>query len=135
MNRVNSRAIKSLSVIVNYPFVSGGRLLVLTNRVATIDEGRETIRNTFKDGSALQKFHDMMIAQGVSVEIAKQLVGSDESVVQSILKLDDTAHKAIALQTGFVQSIDALKLGTIIQRLGQFVSDRRAKVTSFLAVF
>ena len=100
---------------------------MLTNRVQTIDEGRETIRNAFKNGSALQKFHDMIVGQGVSAEIAKQLVGSDESAVQSILKLDDTAHKAIALHTGYVQSIDAFKIGTIIQRLGLFALEHRAK--------
>lgn len=98
--------------------VLGGRLLVLSNRTQTIDEGRELIRQTFQNGTALQKFHDMMIGQGVSKTIADQLVSRDENVVGSILKLSETSQQALAPQTGFIQSIDAFKLGTIVQRIG-----------------
>ncbi|UJR36498.1 hypothetical protein I4U23_029219 [Adineta vaga] len=96
----------------------GGRLLLLTNKAQTVEQGREMIRETFKNGSALKKFHDMIIGQGVSPTIAKQLIDKDEAIVGSILKLSDTTHQAISLQTGFIQSIDAFKLGTIVQRLG-----------------
>jgi thymidine phosphorylase len=78
------------------------------------------IRDTFKNGSALKKFHDMIIGQGVSETIAKQLISDDETIVRSILKLSDISHQAISLQTGFIQSIDSFKLGTIVQRLGMF---------------
>ena len=96
----------------------GGRLLLLTGRVSTIEQGRETIRQTFQNGSALEKFRQMMIGQGVSANIAEQLTSNDETIVRSILKLGDVSHKAISAQTGFIQSIDSFKLGTIIQRLG-----------------
>ncbi len=79
------------------------------------------IRETFKNGLALQKFHDMIIGQGVSATIAQKLISKDETIVESILKLGDICHKAISSQTGFVQSIDSFKLGTIVQRLGMFV--------------
>jgi thymidine phosphorylase len=79
------------------------------------------IRQTFQNGSALQKFHDMLIGQGVSSTIAKQLISTDETVVRSILKLADICHQAISLQTGYIQSIDSFKLGTIVQRLGMFL--------------
>ena len=46
-----------------------GRLLLLTNKVRTIEQGREMIRETFRNGSALQKFYDMIIDQGVSKAI------------------------------------------------------------------
>ena len=100
--------------------ILGGRLLVLADKVKTIDEGREMIRETFKNGSALQKFHDMVIGQGVSETIAKQLISNDESIVGSILKLSDTRHSAISSKSGFVQSFDSFKLGTVVQRLGLF---------------
>jgi thymidine phosphorylase len=77
------------------------------------------IRATFKDGTALQKFHDMIIGQGVSETIAKQLITNDDTIVRSILKLSDISHNAISLQTGFIESIDSFKLGTIVQRLGK----------------
>lgn len=96
----------------------GGRLLQLVNRAETLEQGREMIRQTFIDGSALAKFHKMIIGQGVSDVIAQQLVGSDDTAIQSILKLGSTVHHARAKQKGFVQSIDAFTLGTIIQRLG-----------------
>lgn len=78
------------------------------------------IRATFQNGSALQKFHDMIIGQGVSETIAKQLISNDDTVVRSILKLGEISHQAISVQKGFVQSIDSFKLGTIVQRLGRF---------------
>jgi len=98
----------------------GGRLLLLTNKIQTIEQGREMIRDTFKNGSALKKFHDMIIGQGVSKIIAEQLIDNDEMKINSILKLAHIQHQAIALQTGFIQSIDSFKLGTIVQRLGMF---------------
>lgn len=64
------------------------------------------IRDAFKNGSALQKFHDMMIGQGVSPSIAAQLISNDETVVQSILKLSDVTHQALSTKKGYVQSID-----------------------------
>ena len=70
--------------------------------------------------SALKKFHDMIIGQGVSETIAEQLISKDETIVESILKLAHIHHQAISSQTGFIQSIDSFKLGTIVQRLGMF---------------
>ena len=87
----------------------------------TIEQGREMIRETFRNGSALQKFHDMIIAQGVSKTIAEQLIQPDESILHSILPLASIQHRACATQTGFIQSIDSFKLGTIVQRLGEFL--------------
>ncbi len=99
----------------------GGRLLLLTNKVETIEQGREMIHETFQNGSALKKFREMIIGQGVSPSIAEQLISNDETTIRSILKLGDISHQAISSQTGYVQSIDSFKLGTIIQRLGMFV--------------
>jgi thymidine phosphorylase len=96
----------------------GGRLLLLVNKVETIEQGREMICETFKNGTALKKFHDMIIGQGVSKIIADQLINQDETMSNSILKLANVEHRAIAFQTGFIQSIDSFKLGTIVQRLG-----------------
>ncbi|CAF1543529.1 unnamed protein product [Rotaria sp. Silwood1] len=96
----------------------GGRLLLLVNKVQTIEQGREIIRETFKNGSALKKFHEMIIGQGVSKEIADQLISNDDTIVNSILKLAPIHHQALGSQTGFIQSIDSFKLGTIVQRLG-----------------
>ena len=77
----------------------GGRLL-LTGRVSTIEQGRETIRQTFQNGSALEKFRQMIIGHGVPANIAKQLTSNDDTIVRSILKLGDVSHKAISSQTG-----------------------------------
>ncbi len=87
----------------------------MINKVETIEQGREMIRETFKNGSALVKFHDMIIGQGVSKIIADELVDQSDQ----ILKLANIQHQAISKQTGFIQSIDSFKLGTIVQRLGK----------------
>lgn len=92
--------------------------MLLTERVSTIEQGREVIRQTFQNGSALEKFRQMMIGQGVPANIAEQLTSKDETIVRSILKLGDISHQALSSQTGFVQAIDSFKLGTIVQRLG-----------------
>lgn len=97
--------------------------MLLVNKAKTIEQGREMIRETFRNGSALQKFHDMIIAQGVSKEIAEKLIQPDESIVHSILPLAPVQHRACATQTGFIQAIDSFKLGTIVQRLGKFFSE------------
>jgi thymidine phosphorylase len=89
------------------------------------------IRQTFQNGSALKKFHDMVIGQGVSPTIADQLISTDDTIVRSILKLGDT-HQAISSQTGYVQSIDSFKLGTIVQRLGMFVRKYQSIYFSFI---
>lgn len=99
----------------------GGQLLLLVNKVQTIEQGREMIRESFRNGSALQKFHDMIIGQGVSKEIAEKLIQPDESIVHSILPLASIQHRAYAAQQGFIQSIDSFKLGTIVQRLGKYL--------------
>jgi thymidine phosphorylase len=108
----------------------GGRLLVLSNKVETIEQGREMIRDTFKNGSALRKFHDMIIGQGVSKSIAEQLINTDGN---SILKLAPIQHRALASQTGFIQSIDSCKLGTIVQRLGMFINKSKNLILIFFS--
>ena len=97
----------------------GGRLLLLTNKVQSLEQGREMIRDSFKNGSALRKFKDMIVGQGVSPLVAEALVGTDETKVDSILKLADGQHRAVSSTGGFVQSIDSYILGTLVQRLGK----------------
>ena len=92
---------------------------MLTKNVSTIEEGREKIRQTFENGSALKKFQQMIVGQGVSQSIADQLISDDEEKVRAILKLSEHQHAAVASRQGFVQSIDSFKLGTIVQRLGK----------------
>ena len=118
MNKVKRNALENIEHC--FAHLLGGRLLLLTKNAQTIDQGREMIRETFRNGSALTKFHDMIIGQGVSPVIAKQLISNDETKVQSILKLGSVVHQATSRETGFVQSIDSFKLGTIVQRLGRF---------------
>ena len=101
----------------------------MVNKVETIEQGREMLRETFKNGSALEKFHEMIIGQGVSKTIADELIDQGDE----ILKLANNQHQAIAKQTGFIQSIDSFKLGTIVQRLGKFIfTFQRFLVTSLI---
>ena len=51
----------------------GGYLLQRTKKVSTMKEGAQMILKTLENGQALQKFYEMIIAQGVSSEIAHEL--------------------------------------------------------------
>jgi thymidine phosphorylase len=114
--------------------ILGGRLLLLTNRVQTIEQGREMIRQSFENGTALKKFYEMIVGQGVSKTIAEQLISRNDEHVQAILKLADEQYRAVSLSNGFIQSIDSFKLGTIVQRLGTYRSsyDNTNVSSSFL---
>ncbi|CAF1184559.1 unnamed protein product [Didymodactylos carnosus] len=94
----------------------GGQLLLLINKVETIEQGRELIRNVLKNGNALAKFRDMMIGHGVSQEIANELITTKNE--SSVLKLAEKHYVGRATHSGYVMSIDSFKLGTCVQQLG-----------------
>lgn len=51
----------------------GGYLLARTDKAYTMSEGAKMIQEKLRNGEALKKFHEMIVAQGVSEELAKEL--------------------------------------------------------------
>ena len=70
----------------------GGRLVALTGR-GTAQEGAEMVARTLTDGSALEKFEQMLVAQGVSEGDARELCHGD---VWSVLTAAPTIEEVCA---------------------------------------
>ena len=51
----------------------GGYLLLRTKKVKSMKEGAQLILQTLKNGQALQKFYEMIKAQGVNEQLAHEL--------------------------------------------------------------
>jgi thymidine phosphorylase len=65
--------------------VSGGIILEMKGRVKTLSEGKETILKVLDSGEALEKFHLMLICQGVAEVTATTLCRGDMwSVLPSV---------------------------------------------------
>ncbi|GAB1598623.1 thymidine phosphorylase-like [Argonauta hians] len=98
----------------------GGQLLLMMNQVSCLKEGVKTIQNCIADGSALKKFQQMMVAQGVQEGIAEALCEADDPWMM----FADNNRKAKVVTTfrsskgGYVHGIDALKCGLVIMKLG-----------------
>ena len=92
----------------------GGQLLLANGNAATIEEGRKMINDTFHSGTALAKFKDMMVAQGVSEAVA-QAVCDDP---WKALPIGQSITHIPAPSTGFVAAIEAMPLALVACELG-----------------
>lgn len=53
----------------------------MTHKTKTVDEGRKRVAETLNNGTALEKFKQMLIHQRVSKEVAQQLCYGDCAAV------------------------------------------------------
>lgn len=82
------------------------------------EEGFSMILEAMKDGRALEKFHSMIIHQGVSAETAKELCyGNAHSVFTKAKNETDISYDG---DDGYIQEIDALALANVWKE--EFVS-------------
>lgn len=95
--------------------VQGGHLLLINGKVETKEEGYNKILQTLTDGTALTKFREMMVAQGVSQETATGLCGDDS---YSVLGKAQSLTPILADKDGFVSDIDAMALALVASRHG-----------------
>ena len=61
-------------------FFKGGHILFNVGRVSTPGDGAREIEKILDNGSAMHKFTDMMVAQGVAPEVASRLSDSSSDV-------------------------------------------------------
>ncbi|MEE2811936.1 MAG: thymidine phosphorylase [Candidatus Thermoplasmatota archaeon] len=96
--------------------VQGGILLHATGLVESIEEGAHRIHDSLIDGSALSKFEEMCIAQGVSPAV----FSSERALLDAIGLLDSTllSTEFTAVESGWVSDIDAMALGQVVLELG-----------------
>ena len=89
-------------------------LLVMTKLADTYESAREMIFGVISDGSALKKFQQMCIHQGVNPQIAQQLIEQPTSILpQSAMITEITA-----LGSGYLSNINAMTLAEIARNHG-----------------
>lgn len=87
----------------------GSQMVVLANKAKTLEEAREKLQEVIKNGKAIQKFKDLIEAQG-----------GDSSVVDHPEKLASAPYQIAlpALKSGYVSRIIADQIGIIAMQLG-----------------
>ncbi len=86
-----------------------GHMLVLAGKASTLEEGRALATEARDDGRALEKFRQMVVAQGGSVEQVDD---------PSTLPQAPHTGPVVAPRDGYVGAMDAAALGWAVVRLG-----------------
>ena len=87
----------------------GGHMLVLAGRAATPEEGSTLLQRALDSGRGLQKFREMIAAQG-----------GDPAVCDDVTLLPQPAviRRVAAGRTGYVKDMDTMALGLTAQAMG-----------------
>ena len=87
----------------------GGHMLVLAGRAATPEEGQALLQEALDSGRGLQKFREMIAAQG-----------GDPAVCDDVTLLPQPAviRRVAAGRTGYVKDMDTMALGLAAQAMG-----------------
>jgi thymidine phosphorylase len=96
--------------------VQGGIMLTAAGISDDHDEGAHMIHDSLHDGTAMKKFVDMCVSQGV----AKNIFDSDNSILKALGLLSTTLQttEVCASEEGYVCDINALTLAKISSDLG-----------------
>ena len=94
--------------------LQGAALLAMTGVSADRDEGRRRMEAVLNNGSALDRFRDMCIQQGVEEETAQLLVRNPERVVGT------APHQTTVLadREGYVNDHDAMAMAQLARQHG-----------------
>ncbi|XP_048410573.1 thymidine phosphorylase [Stegostoma tigrinum] len=101
---------KDLEELVTY---LGSHLLYLCGKAESSEVGEEAIKDVLKNGTALGKFQAMLVAQGVTTDLARALCQGKE-----ILKRARKQEELKAEAEGIIQAIHSLPLAKVLQELG-----------------
>ncbi|XP_043569857.1 thymidine phosphorylase isoform X3 [Chiloscyllium plagiosum] len=91
----------------------GGHLLHLCGKAESVKVGEKAIKDVLKNCSALDKFQAMLVAQGVTAGLAKDLCQGKE-----VLKRAEKQEELKAEAEGVVQAIHSLPLAKVVHELG-----------------
>ena len=81
----------------------GAELLVLAKRETTLHAARSRLRTAINSGAGLEKFREMVAAQGGDLDAPRPVA---------------PAHELLSTQAGYVAAIDTERLGHVIIELG-----------------
>ncbi|ESO89723.1 hypothetical protein LOTGIDRAFT_218516 [Lottia gigantea] len=94
----------------------GGQLLLSIGQVETIENGKEKIKRTLTDGTALKKFCAMCEAQGVAENFAEKLCTKGD--ISHLLPKAQHKTPIKSRLSGTISTIDAMECARIAQSLG-----------------
>ncbi|MCC7476505.1 MAG: thymidine phosphorylase, partial [Pirellulales bacterium] len=89
--------------LVEVTLALGAELLVLTKREPTISAARQRLEKLLTSGEALEKFREMVSAQGGSLDAPRPIAPK---------------HDVAAPQAGYIAAIDTEQLGYVVINLG-----------------
>ncbi|XP_043229539.1 thymidine phosphorylase-like [Amphibalanus amphitrite] len=92
----------------------GGQLVQLAGR-GSAQHGAQLVARALADGSALDKFRQMLVCQGVSEPDAHQLCHGDE---WTVLPRAPAIEDVCATDAGFVHAVDAMAVARVCAALG-----------------
>lgn len=93
--------------------VFGGELLFLTSKCTDREKGRIMVKKVMNDGTALDKFRQILVHQGVSEEVSKKLIKDPRSVLPKTTNVTPLIYKGTP---GIVVGINALLLAKVGKR-------------------
>ncbi|XP_064624425.1 thymidine phosphorylase-like [Lineus longissimus] len=95
----------------------GAILLHSSGLVSSVEEGERVVQGKLRDGSALSKFEEMIIAQGVKPEVAAMLCEKDGDVHRVLMPARNVTEIRSS-ETGFVHQVKAMDLALLCLRHG-----------------
>lgn len=95
----------------------GGSLLLAKGKVANLKDGYDVVLQTLKNGKALLKFKEMLIAQNVDKALAEKLCKPGANLWE-LLPLAKECTNLIAESSGIVHSLNALDIANVLLELG-----------------
>ena len=98
--------------ILELIYALGGALLVSAKICKNMDDAKSKIENTILDGSALNKFAEMIHWQGGDSRV------TDPEKMWEILGKASHITPIYSIRSGYIKAIDAMKLGVMSQKLG-----------------
>ena len=87
----------------------GGHMLVLAGRAATPEEGQALLRDALDSGRGLEKFKEMIAAQGGDPAVCDDV---------SLLPRPTVIRRVAVGRTGYVKDMDTMALGLAAQAMG-----------------
>lgn len=73
--------------------------MTASGHVKSVEEGESKLKSVLDDGSALEKFKDMVIAQGVKPSLAQRLVDVDLTDIDNIWSVLDKSENVTDIKT------------------------------------
>lgn len=95
----------------------GGYLLHSTGKASSPEDGSQIINEKLLDGSALQKFREMLVAQGVAADLANKLCDPNVDISTLLPKANETKD-ITATSDGYIEDINAMACALVANDLG-----------------